>query len=627
MKKSSYFFQAMFLLQLLIFCNCLHLSAQNIGTVLHINKLSEEGVLLDTGWKFIRGDNLHFATADFDDSQWQLINPTKEVKQYNDILGNNICWLRLSISLDSTAENEPVYLHIQQNAASEIYLDGKLFLQYGTISDTPSSIKGYNPLNQSLPLLLHFGGRHVIAVRICIPRQTPLFIYPQLNNNFFSARLGYWSQLQQSENSAFHNSFGMSFFKMAVFVVEMIMHFAFYFLYRKEKVNLWLGIFDLFNTAAYLLYALLVFKIHEVALSSILRIPGSLFFTIGSWFLLLATYSAFNMKRGVAWWVFFILMILFVVVYFTPFNNTIGSFANPQTFWYPILANAESIRLSIVSFRKKKGGAINPLSPVMIFCVLSVAASVVALQVKDFGSENLNFTFSIIISLALLGLPLTSFMYVAIEFRYYYRNLMKAQALRNKIAIDLHDDLGTKLSTVRMFLKSLKSNQPPQPSNETVLLDNSLSLLDTSIDDLRQVMNELKAPVLIERGYIAATEELINSINQLQQINFTLTHNELNTRMEQKTEYNLFRITQELINNTLKYADAKNVSLDIVNRDDKIIFMYEDDGKGFDVQTPKKGFGLSNIMTRAKALGAEVTFDSTPGTGFRTIIEIPNIYA
>jgi signal transduction histidine kinase len=55
--------------------------------------------------------------------------------------------------------------------------------------------------------------------------------------------------------------------------------------------------------------------------------------------------------------------------------------------------------------------------------------------------------------------------------------------------------------------------------------------------------------------------------------------------------------------------------------------MYEDDGKGFDVQSPKKGFGLSNIMTRAKALGAEVTFDSKTGNGFRTIIEIPIIYA
>jgi signal transduction histidine kinase len=87
--------------------------------------------------------------------------------------------------------------------------------------------------------------------------------------------------------------------------------------------------------------------------------------------------------------------------------------------------------------------------------------------------------------------------------------------------------------------------------------------------------------------------------------------------MEQKTEYNLFRITQELINNTLKYADAKNVFYRYCKQDDKIIFMYEDDGKGFDVQSPKKGFGLSNILTRAKALGAEVTFDSNQVQCFR----------
>jgi hypothetical protein len=311
MRERCYSFQVMLLLQLFGFCICINSFAQdvsvthNTNTVVHLNKLSAEGMLLDTGWKFHTGDDIRFAAVGFDDSQWELINPTKEVKQYTDILGKNISWLRLTISLDSTAEDLPVYLRIQQNTASEIYLDGKLFLQYGAISNKSSAVSGYNPLNQPMPLLLHFGGRHVIAVRICLPRQAPGFIYPELNNNFFSVRVGYWSQQQQSENSAFHNSFGMSFFKMAVFVVEMIMHFAFYFFYRKEKVNLWLGVFDLFNTAAYLLYALLVFKIHDVELSNILRVPGSLFFTIGSWFLLMATYSAFNIKRGIAWWLFF----------------------------------------------------------------------------------------------------------------------------------------------------------------------------------------------------------------------------------------------------------------------------------------------------------------------------------
>jgi hypothetical protein len=248
MKEHRYSFQVMLLLQIFGFCICVNSFAQevsvigNANTVILINKLSAEGILLDTGWKFYSGDDLRFAATDFVDSQWQSLNPTKEVKKYSNILGKNIAWLRLTISLDSAAENTPVYLRIQQNAASAIYLDGKLLLQYGTISNNSSTVSGYNPLNQSMPLLLHFGGRHIIAVRICLPGQTPGLIYPELSNSLFTARLGYWSQQHQSENSAFHNSFGMSFFKMAVFVIEMIMHFAFYFFYRKEKVNLWLGI-------------------------------------------------------------------------------------------------------------------------------------------------------------------------------------------------------------------------------------------------------------------------------------------------------------------------------------------------------------------------------------------------
>lgn len=192
---------------------------------------------------------------------------------------------------------------------------------------------------------------------------------------------------------------------------------------------------------------------------------------------------------------------------------------------------------------------------------------------------------------------------------------------RKRISSELHDDLGAQLSTARMFLSKLK-NSNGIPENHTII-DNSLNLIDGSISDLRRIMDDLQVSTLQDKGIIAATEELVNKINQLQQINFVLSHHGIDKRLTYKTEHSLFRITQELINNTLKYANAKNVTLEFLCRDNNVILLYEDDGKGFDLNTVKRGYGLSNIESRAGAAGGSADFDSQVGKGSRTIIEIP----
>ncbi len=196
---------------------------------------------------------------------------------------------------------------------------------------------------------------------------------------------------------------------------------------------------------------------------------------------------------------------------------------------------------------------------------------------------------------------------------------------RNRISRELHDDLGAQLSTARMFISSLKNNNSNGNTSEAI--DNSLGLLDSSISDLRKIMHDMHSSVLLEKGYLAATEELVNKINQLHIIKFTLSHHGIDKRFDEKTEHQLYRITQELVNNSMKYAKAKNVSLELLCRDGKIILMYEDDGIGYDLKTVKRGNGLKNIETRAKLVGGTAEFDSMPGAGARTIIEIPLVTA
>ena len=206
------------------------------------------------------------------------------------------------------------------------------------------------------------------------------------------------------------------------------------------------------------------------------------------------------------------------------------------------------------------------------------------------------------------------------------KTIEKQQALlneRKRISSELHDDLGAQLSTARMYIKNLKSSND---SNGNQLLDYSLRIIDSSIIDLRNIMDDLRASTLAEKGYFAAVEELINRIKGIQAINFSLNHHQSISRFDKKQEHHLFRITQELINNTLKYAAAKNVSIEIVLRDRKICLMYEDDGRGCDLNQIIPGHGLKNIETRVKSFDGSIEFDSSPGNGFRANIEIPILH-
>lgn len=192
---------------------------------------------------------------------------------------------------------------------------------------------------------------------------------------------------------------------------------------------------------------------------------------------------------------------------------------------------------------------------------------------------------------------------------------------RNRISRDLHDNLGSQLSTVRMFMSSIKNSAQPDTINEKV--NSSIDLLDASMGELRGIMREVQNPVLLEQGYLSATESLINQVNGLHGVRFALSHHKMDARLDPEIEHQLYRITQELINNTLKYAQAQNVTLDLLRRDGKLVLMYEDDGLGYDPDTVRRGNGLSNIEARVKALGGTVEFDATPGNGARTNIEIP----
>ncbi|MCY7423219.1 MAG: histidine kinase [Chitinophagaceae bacterium] len=195
---------------------------------------------------------------------------------------------------------------------------------------------------------------------------------------------------------------------------------------------------------------------------------------------------------------------------------------------------------------------------------------------------------------------------------------------RKRISRDIHDEVGTKLSALKLFLSSLKEKAAATNNTELQsLATSSTQIISEAMHEVRQLLLNLSPAVLEAFGYTTAIEGLVNKINETRQIEFTLVVFGMKKRLRKDHELALYRITQELINNVLKHAGARHVSLQIGQRDEKIILMIEDDGVGFNVHEHKDGYGLHNLYARTNLMAGIMTIDSQPGKGTSVLIEIP----
>ena len=195
---------------------------------------------------------------------------------------------------------------------------------------------------------------------------------------------------------------------------------------------------------------------------------------------------------------------------------------------------------------------------------------------------------------------------------------------RERLSRDLHDDVGTRLSAIKLYLSSLgKKLEENELSAARQMASNSARLIDETMSDVRKMLLNLSPQVLDEFGYTTAVEVLVSKINESCLIHFDLVMFGLKEGLPRDHELVLYRITQELINNVLKHASASRVSLQVGHRDEKIILMMEDNGKGFDIYAHKNGYGLKNLEARTQLLKGHMEIDSQPGKGTCVLIEIP----
>lgn len=200
----------------------------------------------------------------------------------------------------------------------------------------------------------------------------------------------------------------------------------------------------------------------------------------------------------------------------------------------------------------------------------------------------------------------------------YQKELLEAsiqgqEQERLRIAKDLHDDVGTMLTTAKVYFEQFSTKD--DADSRSKLSVKMKELLGGTIQSVREISHDLR-PVILERlGLDEAIQSLVATLNESAETELKYTkHGSLELTKDQ--EIHLYRIIQELITNSMKHAQPKQITILLLAEGDTLFLNYSDDGIGIDIDevNSKKGIGLKNIESRLSLISGEINYlNSTPG--------------
>jgi two-component system, NarL family, sensor kinase len=192
---------------------------------------------------------------------------------------------------------------------------------------------------------------------------------------------------------------------------------------------------------------------------------------------------------------------------------------------------------------------------------------------------------------------------------------------RKRIAQDLHDDISSKLNIVSLNTHLLRT---PNLKEEELhdITQNIIELTKKALDNSRRIAHDLLPPVLEKFGLHAGIEELVFECNSSKSVTveyFNSATKESLESLSAGTQLHIFRILQELINNSLKHGKAKKITISLENFSNQIKLLYHDDGLGFNTNDTnvKSGIGMSNIASRVTIINGLSDIFSSPNEGFQ----------
>lgn len=201
------------------------------------------------------------------------------------------------------------------------------------------------------------------------------------------------------------------------------------------------------------------------------------------------------------------------------------------------------------------------------------------------------------------------------------RNTIAAQENeRKRIAQDLHDEVGAMLSVVKLNVGRIEKKSEELVAKN--LASETKTYLDEVITQVRRISRSLLPPSLEKLGLFFALEELASWVNKSDQLKIICWKSGEQFRFDTKKELAVFRIIQELLNNSIKHAEATNIYINArFSPNGNLMISVTDNGKGFKLnEKMATGLGLKNLESRTQIMDAKFKMKSIPGKGTTAII-------
>lgn len=212
-----------------------------------------------------------------------------------------------------------------------------------------------------------------------------------------------------------------------------------------------------------------------------------------------------------------------------------------------------------------------------------------------------------------------------LESRELMRNLARHQVgvreeERSRIARDVHDELGQKLTALQLEVSMLSARYHDEPPELSQKLRALLSLIDATMDSVRAIASDLRPPVL-DLGLVPAIEWQVQEFQRRTGVACELAVGDDDIELGEERATAVFRMLQEALTNVARHAHASQVEVTLTREQGMLQLTIEDNGVGMPAAGPraKKSFGLLGLRERALMVGGEVNIDSRPG---KTMVRI-----
>jgi PAS domain S-box-containing protein len=209
--------------------------------------------------------------------------------------------------------------------------------------------------------------------------------------------------------------------------------------------------------------------------------------------------------------------------------------------------------------------------------------------------------------------------------------LMAQEEERARVSRDLHDELGQILTALHLELEMLRKKVAHKPAESVSAFGNAIAMVEKAAEELRHICKGLRPLLLDDLGISPSLRSLVDEFGERTRIktDLEIQFDEDREPISAEVALCVYRIVQECLHNISRHANAKKVSVSLIDKENELRVSVHDDGQGYDVDEIKttKGYGIAGMRERAFLVNGTLNIDSDSSQGTRITFRAPRNYS